>query len=67
MAAVTKPKSTPDQVEDLLRRLLAGMAAPVPVPAPVLTVKKLLQRLVAETQSRQPPVVAERRRTENGD
>ena len=35
VAAVTKPTSTPDQVEDLLRRLLAGMAAPVPVPAPV--------------------------------
>ena len=35
VAAVTKPKSTSDQVEDLLRRLLAGMAAPVPVPAPV--------------------------------
>ena len=53
MAAVTKPKSTPDQVEDLLRRLLAGMASPVPVPAPVPEVpmvEKLLQRLVAETQ-----------------
>ena len=52
--AVTKPKSTPDQVEDLLRRLLAGMAS---VPE-VLMVDKLLQHLVAETQSRQPvPVV----------
>ena len=54
---VTKPKSHPDQLEDLLRRLLANMAAPVPVPAPVPevpTVEKLLQRLVAETQSRQP-------------
>ena len=48
MAAVTKPKSTLDQVEDLLRRLLAGMDSPIPVPAPVPevpTVEKLLQRL----------------------
>ena len=55
MAAVTKLKSPPDQLEDLLRQLLANMAAPVPVPAPVPevpTVEKLLQRLVAETQSR---------------
>ena len=38
------------------------MATPAPVPAPVLevpAVEKLLQRLVAETQIRQPaPVVA---------
>ena len=27
VAAVTKPKSPPDQVEDLLRRLLVGMAS----------------------------------------
>ena len=32
MAAVTKPKSTPDQVENLLQ-LLASGAAPTPVPA----------------------------------
>ena len=30
VAAVTKLKSPPDQLEDLLRRLLANMAAPVP-------------------------------------
>ena len=35
MATDTKPKSPLDQVEDLLRRLLASMAPPVPVPAPV--------------------------------
>ena len=48
VAAVTKPKSTPDQVEDFFRRLLAGAAAPAPVN---------LQRLVAEMQIRQPPPV----------
>ena len=61
VAAVTKSKSTPDQGEDLFRRLLAGVAIPAPVPAPVPevpVVEKLLQRLVAETQIRQPaPVV----------
>ena len=35
VAAVTKSKSPPDQVEDLLRRLMAGVAPPAPVPAPV--------------------------------
>ena len=61
VATVTKPKSAPDQLEDLLRRLLAGMAPPAPVPAPVPEVpmlEKLLQSLVAETQSRQlAPVI----------
>ena len=53
VAAVTKPKSTPDQVEDLFRWLLLGVATPAPVPAPVPevpVVEKLLQRLVAEMQ-----------------
>ena len=57
VATVNQPKSPPDQVEDLLRRLLASMAPPVPVPAPVPEVpmvEKLLQRLVAENQRRQP-------------
>ena len=57
VAAVTRPKSPPDQMEDLLKRLLASVAPPAPVPAPlpeVPTVEKLLQRLVAETQIRQP-------------
>ena len=60
VAAVTKPKSTPDQVEDLLRRLLVGMASPAPVPDPVPEVPmvdKLLQRLVAQMQIRQPDSV----------
>ena len=38
VAAVTKPKPPPDQLEDLLRRLLTNVAAPVPVPAPVQVV-----------------------------
>ena len=54
------------------------IVAPVPIPAPVPevpTVGKLMQRLVAETQGRQPAAVsppepvglAERRRTEHSD
>ena len=57
VAAVTKPKSTLDQVEDLLRRLLAGMASLVPVPAPVPEVpmvEKLLQHLVAPVVTPEP-------------
>ena len=48
VAAVTTPQSTPDQVEKLVRRL---MATPAPEPP---AVEQLLQRLVAETQVRQP-------------
>ena len=57
VAAVTRPKSGPDQLEDLLRRLLTAVDTPAPVPE-VPTVEKLLQRLVAETQSRSSPVVS---------
>ena len=60
MAAVTRPKSGPDQLEDVLRRLLVAVATPAVVPAlvpEVPAVEKLLQCLVAETQSRPPPVV----------
>ena len=39
VAAVTKPKPPPDRLEDLLRRLIVSMAAPVPVPAPVHEVR----------------------------
>ena len=43
----------------MLRRLLAAVATPVPAPVPeVPAVDKLLQGLVAETQSRPPPVVS---------
>ena len=61
VVAVTKLKSPPDQLDNLLRWLLANMAAPVLFPAPVPevpTVEKLLQRLVAETQSRQLAAVS---------
>ena len=50
-AAVTKPKPPLDRLEDLLGRLLANGAAPVPVPAQVQegpTVEWLQQSLVAE-------------------
>ena len=60
-AAVMKPKPPLDQLEDLLRRLLANRAAPVPVPAPVQEgpmVEWLQQRLVAELQSRRPVAVS---------
>ena len=62
VATVNQPKSPPDQVADFLRRLLASMAPPVPVPAPVPEVpmveKLVLQRLVAENQRCQPaPVI----------
>ena len=50
-------RSDPDQLEDMLRRLLAAIATPAPVPE-VPAVEKILQRLVAETQSRPPPVVS---------
>ena len=59
VAAVTKPKSTPDQLDNFFRQLLANAAVPTPVPAPVPMMEKLLQCLVAETQIRQPaPVLA---------
>ena len=48
VAAVTKSKSPADPVEDLLRRLLAGVTPPAPVPTPVPEVpmvEKLLQHL----------------------
>ena len=58
VAAVTKPKSTPDQVEDPLRRLPAGMASPAPVPAPGSDGGKIAAAPGGETQSRQPaPVI----------
>ena len=43
MAAVTRPRSGPDQLEDLLRRLLMAVYTPAPIPV-VPTVEKLLQR-----------------------
>ena len=57
MAAVTRPKSGTDQLEDLLRWLLLAVDPPAPIPE-VPPVEKLLQRLVTETQNRMSPVVS---------
>ena len=57
VAAVTWPRSGPDQLEDLLRRLLMAVDPPAPIPE-VPLVEKLLQRLVTEAQSRPSPVVS---------
>ena len=57
VAAVTRPRSGPDQLEDLLRWLLMAVDTPAPIPE-VPAVEKLLQRLVAEIQSRSSPVVS---------
>ena len=56
VAAIARPRSGPDQLEDLLRRLLMAVDTP-PLTPEVPAVEKLLQRLVAETQSRPSPVV----------
>ena len=60
VAAVATPQSTTDQVEGFLRRLLASTVA---TPAPTLkpeppAIDQLLQRLMVETQARQPAPVA---------
>ena len=55
VAAVNRLRPGPDQLEDLLRRLLLSMDPPAPIPE-VPPVEKLLQRLV--TQSRPSPVVS---------
>ena len=53
VAAVTRQKSSSNQLEDLLRRLLTPVESPAPKPE-----EKLLQQLVEETQSRPPAVVS---------
>ena len=55
VAAVTKPKPPPDQLENLLRRLLANVAAPVPVPAPVQVVPTVPIQVAAITKPKPPP------------
>ena len=50
VAVVTRPRSGPDQLEDLLPRLLMAVDTTAPIPE-VPPVEKLLQRLVTETQS----------------
>ena len=57
VATVTGPRSSQNQLEDLLRRVLAPAEPPVPKPG-VPAVEKLLQQLVRETQSRPPAVVS---------
>ena len=57
VAAVTRPRSGPDQLEDLLRWLLMAVDSPAPIPE-VHPVDKLLQCLVTETQIRPSPVVS---------
>ena len=57
VAAVTRARSGPNQLEDLLRRLLKAVDPPAPIPE-VPPVEKLLQRLVTELQSRLWPVVS---------
>ena len=57
VVTVKKPSPSTDQVEELIRRLLAGLtpAAPAPARAPeVPVIDRLLQLLVVETQKRQP-------------
>ena len=46
VVAVTKPKSTSDQMEELLRQLLMGVATPAPVPAPFPEVPVRRHRVV---------------------
>ena len=59
VAAVTGQRSSPNQLEDLLRRVLTIAEPPAPKPKPeVPDVEKLLQQLVRETQSRPPVVVS---------
>ena len=57
VVAVTRPRSGPDKLEDLLRRLLMAVDTPAPIPE-VSPVEKLLQHVVTETQSRLSPVVS---------
>ena len=49
--------AVPDQLADLLRRLLLTVDSPALIPE-VPPVEKLLQHLVTETQSRPSPVVS---------
>ena len=57
VAAVTGQRSSPNQLEDLLRWVLTTAEPPARKPE-VPDVEKLLQQLVRETQSRPPTVVS---------
>ena len=55
VATVTTSQSTPDQLEFLLWRLLAGPAVPAPPPKPEPpTLEQLLQRLLVGVQAQKP-------------
>ena len=56
VAAVTRQRSSQNQLEDLFRRVLTTAEPPAPK-LEVPDVEKLLQQLVRETQSRPPAVV----------
>ena len=58
VAAVTGQRSGTNQLEDLLRRLITTMESSAPTPE-VPAVEKLLQRMVAETQSSPAPTELE--------
>ena len=57
VATVTGPRSSPNQMGDLLRRVLAPAEPPFPKPE-VPAVEKLLQQLVRKTRSRPPAIVS---------
>ena len=57
VAVVTGQRSSPNQLEHLLRRVLTTAEPPAPK-SEVPDVEKLLQQLVRETQSRPPAVVS---------
>ena len=57
VVTVTGQRSNPNQLEDLLRRVLTPAEPPAPKPE-VPAVEKLLQQLVRETQSRPPAIVS---------
>ena len=59
VAAVTGQRSSPNQLEELLRRVLTPAEPPAPKPE-VPAEEKLLQQLVRETQSCPPAVVSPR-------
>ena len=58
MESINQPKFPPDQVEDFIRRLLAGMVPPVPVPAPVPEVPVVKKKVTAVSGGGEPETSA---------